>query len=139
MIAAPPPHPQERDKSINNLLIYFTSLSSNLIAGSFVSVEGVEGGRLGGVNKGRAEGCRGVEEGNKKFCCSVCARVVSFVHAWRSLSGAAFGDSAPLSCVFAAATLPPLVQHTHTRRGGWGGGQGKKREEQCTNYQKEKN
>lgn len=56
------PPPQERDKSINNLLIYFTSLSSNLIAGSFVSVEGVEGGRLGGVNKGRAEGCRGVEE-----------------------------------------------------------------------------
>ncbi len=35
----PPPPPQERDKSINNLLIYFTSLSSNLIAGSFVSVE----------------------------------------------------------------------------------------------------
>lgn len=131
MIAAtalrpPPPHPRERDKSINNLLIYFTSLSSNLIAGSFVSVKlwwggGGVGGVEGEINEGRVEGCRRVEEG-KKFLCSCCL-FRPCVAAFFFLPEAFF-ETQPLCfdsvcSVFTAATLPPSVHNSakgkHTR------------------------
>lgn len=133
-----------RDESINNLLIYFTSLSSNLIAWSFVSVESLR------------RGCR-VEGGKERqvFVVVVVVGVAPLVRARRlcvcfyfvCLPGGVLGwalfDS--FCSVFTAATLPPLAHnskakqtHTHTYRGrGGAGGEGKSNP--STNYQKEKN
>lgn len=156
MIAAtalrpPPPHPRERDKSINNLLIYFTSLSSNLIAGSFVSVElwwggGGVGGVEGEINEGRVEGCRRVEEG-KKFLCSCCLFrpcVAAFFFCRRRFSrhslcvSTASAVCLPLQhCLHWFITLQKANTRTHTREHT---SEGRKTGESnpSTNYQQEK-
>lgn len=131
MIAAtalrpPPPHPRERDKSINNLLIYFTSLSSNLIAGSFVSVELWWGG-------GRCRWCWGGDKWGEGGGMSQSWRrkeVFVFLLFISSMRGGvfflpeAFFETQPLCfdsvcSVFTAATLPPSVHNSakgkHTR------------------------
>lgn len=96
MIASPPP--QERNKSINNPLIYFTTLSSDLIAQPFVSC-------LGGACGWRRRSCSDAVEGKEHQVssslrctsdyCFPCCCFVSVCGSWLEASPCLCSTAAP--------------------------------------------